>query len=66
MRRKVALSALALTGMVFLASGIMGLPQDAASMSTGLKGTIIASAVAFLLSAVACVFFAWPEKRQKK
>ncbi len=66
MRRIVALSALGLTGTVFLVSGIIGLPQDAGSMSIGLKATIIASAIAFLLTTVACVFFAWPEKRQKK
>ena len=66
MRKIIVLSALVLTGTVFFVSGITGLPQDPASMSVGLKGTIIASAVAFLLTAVIGVFIAWPEKRQRK
>ncbi len=66
MRRMVALSALGLSGAVFLVSGIIGIPQDVGSMSIGLKSTIIASAIAFVLAAAGCVFFAWPGERQKK
>ena len=65
MRKIIALSALALTGMTFLVAAFVGLPQDPAAISPGLKVTIIASGVAFVLAVVVCVLVAWPEKRQK-
>lgn len=65
MRKKVALSALALTGMTFLGAAFVGLPQDPAGISLGLKVTLIASGVGFLLAVVVYVFAAWPERHQK-
>lgn len=65
MRKRIALWALALTGMIFLAAALAGLPQDPAGMSLGLKVTLIASGVAFLLAVVVCVLVAWPEKQEK-
>ena len=65
MRKRIALSALALTGMTFLAAALAGLPQDPAGISLGLKVTLIASGVAFLVAVVVSVLVAWPEKHQK-
>ena len=65
MRKIVVLSVLILTGTAFLVSGIIALPQDPASMSVGLKATIIASAIAFLLAVVVCVLVAWPQQRRR-
>ena len=65
MRKKVALSALALTGMTFLCAAFVGLPQDPAAIGLGLKVTLIASGVGFLLAVVVYVFAAWPERHQK-
>jgi len=64
--RRIVVSALVLTGTAFLVSGMIGLSRDPASMGVGLKATIIASAIAFLLTVVVCVLVAWPEKRPKK
>ena len=65
MRKAIALSAVALTGATFLVSGSMGLPQAPADIGPGLKATIIASAVAFVLAVVIAVFVAWPKPREK-
>ena len=66
MRKRIALSALGLTGMAFLGTAFAGLPQDPAHMSLGLKVAIIASCVAFMLAVVACVFVAWPKKQESR
>ena len=66
MRRIVVVSTLVLTGTAFLVSGMIGLSRAPASMGVGLKATIIASAIAFLLTVMVCVLVAWPEKRRRK
>ena len=65
MRKVIALSAMVLTGTTFLVSAAMGLPRDPADIGPGLKATIIASAVAFMLTVVISVFVAWPQQRGK-
>ena len=65
MRKRIALSALATTGMTFFTAVLAGLPQDPAGISLGLKVTLIASGVAFLVAVVVCVLVVWPQKREK-
>ena len=65
MRKRIALWALALTGVTFLAAALVALPQDPAGMGLGLKVTLIASGVAFLVAVVVCVLVVWPQKREK-
>jgi len=65
MRKIVPVSALALTGMTFLVSALAGLPKDPTGINLGLKVTILASGVAFMLAVVVCVLVAWPEKQEK-
>lgn len=66
MRKRIALSALALTGVTFLVAACAALPQDLADISLGLKVTMIASGVAFMLALVVCVLVAWPGKQGSK
>ncbi len=61
MRKRIALSALALTGLTLLVAACAALPQDPADISLGLKVTMIASGAGFMLALVVCVFVAWPE-----
>ena len=65
MRKRIALWGLALTAATFLVAALAGLPRDPAGMSLGLKVTIVASGVAFLLAVVVYVLVAWPGKGDK-
>ena len=63
MRKRIALSVLALTGAILLVAACIALPQDPDDIGLGLKVTLSASGVAFMLALVGCVFVAWPEKQ---
>jgi len=65
MRKRIALSALVLTGVTFLVSAGASLPQPPADISGALKVTMIASGVGFMVTVVVCVFVAWPVRSWK-
>jgi len=60
MHKRIALSALVLTGVTFLSAAMISLPRSAGDIGPGLKGAVIASGVGFMLSLVLWVFVAWP------
>ena len=66
MRKRIALSALLLTGVTFLVAAGCSLPQAPDKISGALKATMIASGAGFMVTVMVSVFVAWPVGKAKK